>query len=328
MDLTRAKERAWTIASSLCPTEAYLDKELRYFGPAPIGKLTGCSAYFHRVAEPLIRSFPEARKSPYLFLAGDDNGDRWAAATGNITGVMKSCWLGIPAADEPRTLRFGEFYRFKGDKIAEIRCLFDIPGLAAQSGISLLPQVRTCDPVPPGPAYAEAIMLGRKADPNDTRLTRKLVEDLVTGCNKLNGSDLASQELDHFWNEDMVWYGPWGVGSTNGLDDFFRNAQGPSVNSFPGRRGTWPKDCFIAEGHLAAFTGWPSLVGRFDGVPFCGIAPTGGTINQTIMDFYVRTGEKLAENWVFIDLIEFAASCGVDLMARMPEESDLPTLGG
>jgi hypothetical protein len=37
------------------------------------------------------------------------------------------------------------------------------------------------------------------------------------------------------------------------------------------------------------------------------------------MDFYVRRGEKLHENWILIDLIDFARQCGVDLLENLPE---------
>ncbi len=68
-----------------------------------------------------------------------------------------------------------------------------------------------------------------------------------------------------------------------------------------------------------AFTGWPSLRGTFTGEPFRGIAPTGGETGQYIMDFYVRRAEKLHENWILIDLIDFARQCGVDLLEKLPE---------
>ena len=88
--------------------------------------------------------------------------------------------------------------------------------------------------------------------------------------------------------------------------------------SFPNRRGGFHQ-ARIADGLTAAFTGWPSLQGTFNGEPFRGIEPTGGPIGQNIMDFYVRRENKLHENWVLIDLIDFASQCGVDLLARIPE---------
>jgi len=111
-------------------------------------------------------------------------------------------------------------------------------------------------------------------------------------------------------------------GSAFGLDEFYAHAQGPSVRSFPGRRGSWPKEAFIAEGPVAGFAGWPSFIGNFTGAPFRGIAPTGGPISKNVMDFYTARGSRLSENWVLIDLIRFAADCGVDLLADMPEDPE------
>lgn len=324
MDPATARERAWTFATTICPPRELLGSDLEFHGPSPIGALTGHASFEHRVVQPLARSFGEARKTPYIFLTGRFEGSCWSAATGDIVGVMQEQWLGIPPSDQPRTLRFGEFYRFQDDRIVEIRCLFDIPGLSAQAGIHLLPAMIGDGRVPPGPRHGNGIAHERKAGSGETELTFELVKGMIFGCNQLNGSDLASQGMERFWHEDMDWHGPWGIGSTHGMEDFFENAQGPSVSAFPGRRGVWPKACFIAEGQVSAQTGWPGLIGKFDGAPFRGIAPTGGQISQVIMDFYVRKDAKLSENWVLIDLIRFAADCGVDLLKKMPEDPALP----
>jgi hypothetical protein len=36
-----------------------------------------------------------------------------------------------------------------------------------------------------------------------------------------------------------------------------------------------------------------------------------------VVDIYRREGNKLAENWVFIDMLHFFRSQGVDLLDRM-----------
>ena len=232
---------------------------------------------------------------------------------------MASSWLGIPASNETRALRFGEFYKVEDERIVEVRCILDIPGLAAQAGIEIFPKSRGKAALPGGPAPSVGIR-GGASDPEGTSLTRSLVEEMITGgCNNLKGTDLASQGLERFWHPEMAWHGPWGVGSSFGLDEFYKFAQGSSVRSFPGRRGSWPKVAFLADGEAAGFVGWPGLVGEFTGEPFLGIPPTGGPIGQNVMDFYVRRGSRLLENWVLIDLIEFASGCGVDLLARIEE---------
>ena len=100
------------------------------------------------------------------------------------------------------------------------------------------------------------------------------------------------------------------------MQEFRDYAQGPSVASFPNRRGGFHRARF-ADGVTAAFTGWPSLRGTFTGAPFHGVPPTGRPIGMNIMDFYVRRGDRLFENWVLIDLIDAWRQFGIDLMAEL-----------
>jgi predicted ester cyclase len=288
-----------------------------FHGPAPIDRLDGRDAIADRLYAPLAQAFPMAERRPYLFLGGVWQGQTWIATTGNLIGEQVRRWCRVPAGAGTRTLRFGEFYRVEEGRIVEVRCLFDIPALAAQAGYRLLPPFAGRSEPPPAPALGNGLCY-EEQDPAASAYTLQLVEDMLGGCNRLNGSDLASMGMAAYWHEDMVWHGPWGVGSCYGFREFQDHAQGPSVRSFPNRRGGFHQARF-ADGLTAAFTGWPSLRGTFNGEPFRGIPPTGGEIGQNIMDFYVRRGEKLHENWILIDLIDFARQCGVDLLGRLPE---------
>lgn len=165
---------------------------------------------------------------------------------------------------------------------------------------------------PPGPATGNGLCLGL-LDPRETARTLRLVEAMVGGCNRLDGRGLESMGMEAYWHGYMVWHGPFGIGSPRGFQAFQEEAQGPSVASFPDRRGGH-HNARIADGITAAFTGWPSFRGTFSGAPFHGLPPTGRSIGMNLMDFYVRRGNRLAENWVLIDLVDFWAQCGVDLL--------------
>lgn len=288
-----------------------------FHGPAPIDRLNGRDAIAAEVYAPLARAFPLVERHPYLFLGGTWQGQSWVATTGNLIGEQVRRWCRVPAGADARRLRFGEFYRVEEGRIVEVRCLFDIPALAAQAGYRLLPPFAGRAEPPPGPVLENGLCY-QEQDPTVSAYTLQLVEDMLGGCNRLNGSDLASMGMGAYWHEDMVWHGPWGIGSCRGFREFQDHAQGPSVRSFPNRRGGFHQARF-ADGLTAAFTGWPSLRGTFNGEPFRGIAPTGGEIGQNIMDFYVRRGEKLHENWILIDLVDFARQCSVDLLAQLPD---------
>jgi predicted ester cyclase len=293
-----------------------LAADVAFHGPAPFGVLATRDAVAEGWFWPLARAFPTAHRQAYLFLAGHWQGETWVAATGDLVGVQSAPLARVPQGADLRRLRFGEFYRIEEGRIAEMRCLLDIPGLAAQAGYRILPPFAGREGPPPGPALGQGLQLAPQ-DPVAGAYTLRLIEDMLGGCNRLDGSNLASMGMAAYWHEDMVWHGPWGVGSCYGFRDFQDHAQGPSVRSFPNRRGGF-HEARIAEGLAGCFTGWPSLRGTFNGAPFRGIPPTGGEIGQNIMDFYIRRGDRLHENWVLIDLVDFAAQCGVDLLARLP----------
>ncbi len=74
----------------------------------------------------------------------------------------------------------------------------------------------------------------------------------------------------------------------------------------------------LAEGHYGGFFGWPN----FSATPTGGFMGMPGTANRAslrVIDIYRRDGDKLAENWVFIDLLHFWKGQGVDILARMAE---------
>lgn len=292
------------------------DTELHGF--VPLGHLVGREAVAAEFIAALGGAFVPLTQDAYVFLGGEFEDNVWVAETGEWSGPRQGTCFGVPGTSEPARLRYGMFHRVERDQIVEIRVLVDLIALGAQAGFDLLPPVPARNQLPPGPQDGDTMHHG-PIDLAESQETLQLVEDMLGGCNRLDGASLESMGMAAYWHDDMRWYGPWGVGSTYGFQEFQDWAQGPSVASFPNRRGGFHQARF-ADGLTACFTGWPSLQGTFDGVAFRGIEPTGGPIGQNIMDFYVRRGDKLHENWVLIDLIDFAAQCGVDLLARLPGE--------
>ena len=71
----------------------------------------------------------------------------------------------------------------------------------------------------------------------------------------------------------------------------------------------------LAEGHYGGFFGWPNFTaiptGGFMGLP---ASTTAGEFR--VIDIYRRRGDKLAENWVFIDLLHYLKTQGLDVLAR------------
>ena len=126
-------------------------------------------------------------------------------------------------------------------------------------------------------------------------------------------------ELRRSWNEDMIWWGPAGIGATYTLERYAHQHSGPFREGFANRQFNG-HICRIAEGAFGGFFGWPNLTlmptGGFMGMPACG-----KPADMRVVDFYRREGDKLSENWVFIDFLHFWKMQGLDVLKRMKETS-------
>jgi len=45
--------------------------------------------------------------------------------------------------------------------------------------------------------------------------------------------------------------------------------------------------------------------------------PVGPRADMRVLDLYRRDGDRLAENWIFIDMLHFLKLQGLDVLARL-----------
>lgn len=289
--------------------------DLLWQGPHPLNKLQGVKELASGFWDPFITAFPDVRKDPYIFIAGEFGGEEWISSTGYFRGTFTNDWLDIPATKKTAHIRFGEFCKMNDGKVCEIYTILDIPDIIRQAGYDDLGPCLGEEGLAPGPMAEDGILLDEQ-DPTESRKSLTLVEEMLKGLSGYDGSgNLDTMRQERFWASDMLWYGPHGIGTTYGLTGFQENHQRPFLEAFPDRRGG-DHVCRHAEGLYVASTGWPSLRATHKG-NYKGIASTGNTIGMRVMDWWRRNGEVLAENWVFIDMIDLYLQFGVDVFARM-----------
>lgn len=130
----------------------------------------------------------------------------------------------------------------------------------------------------------------------------ELVEKMVEA---LNNHVIEGQE--EFWSEDMIWRGPAGIGTLYGLKAFQDGQQRPFLYAFPDKKAL--DEVRFGCGQYAASTG--VVEGTHLG-EWLGIPPTGKAVKIRYMDIWRSEGDKLVENWVLIDLIDFMQQIGID----------------
>jgi len=285
----------------------------------PFNELRGPEAVNATYLQSLCKSFPDIERRTDLFFAGhwdgrlDGGAGIWVTCTGHYLGTFRASFAGIPASGDVVWLRFGEFYRVVEGRIAEARIVLDLVDLARQSGVPILPHGAGQEILVPGPRKSgRAVLLEQM--PLGQRACLDVVEKMIEGLGRYDRQDLSSMGMERFWQPNMMWYGPGGIGTTRTISGFQKYHQAPFLHAFPDRKGGWHR-ARIGEGRFAASTGWPSVRATHAG-RYLGEDASGRSIGMRVMDWWRLEGELLAENWVLIDLPHLFLQMGVDLLAR------------
>ncbi|NMT50503.1 polyketide cyclase, partial [Vibrio parahaemolyticus] len=69
----------------------------------------------------------------------------------------------------------------------------------------------------------------------ESEKSAQLVEDMLSCLGRFDGKDLFSMDLENYWHNDFMWYGPAGIGTTRGIKGFRNHHQAPFVFAFPDR---------------------------------------------------------------------------------------------
>ena len=121
-----------------------------------------------------------------------------------------------------------------------------------------------------------------------------------------------TNELLQSWNDDMVWWGPTGIGATYTIERYALQHSGPFRAGFKDRKFIG-HICRIAEGNYGGFFGWPNL-SLTPNEEFMGMPTSEIPGEMRVIDMYRREGSKLSENWIFIDFLHFWKMQGRDIL--------------
>ncbi len=247
-------------------------------------------------------------------MAGTNNedGSEWVTSMGNFMGLFDNDWLGIPSTGKITFLPYVEFNQISDGKISQSAFFCDIISVMKQVGLTPLPVQTGAEIINPGPRTHDGLLFGIQ-DPAESKktldLANRMCDDLVA-----DGLESPSTTLAKTWHEDMTWFGPTGIGATFTIDRYQEQHQGPFGAGladivFNGHV------CNYAEGNYAGWFGWPNLTMTSSG-GFMGLPAFDGRLNMRVVDMYRRDGDKLAENWIFIDMLYWMMQQDVDVLER------------
>ena len=183
-----------------------------------------------------------------------------------------------------------------------------------QAGLQPFPPQTGTQLVQPGPVCHTGLMFNAQ-QPAEGEKTLNAINYMINTLGNWDQKLSLEQELRLSWHENMIWWGPTGIGSSYTIERYIQQHAGPFRSSFKNRDFNG-HICRMAEGEFGGFFGWPNLTLEPTG-GFMGMPATGKSGEMRVIDIYRRDGDKLAENWVFIDLLHFWNQQGVDILSRM-----------
>lgn len=323
--LDRARSIAWDYASrqsarSDCASLSAVSETCRWRISHPINDLAGREGLAENFWRPLERSFPDFERRNDIFMAGAFADKIWVASTGYIVGTFEKSWLGIPATSKPLFVRFGEILEMSDAKIVSGHMILDIVGAARQAGVDLVPQGLGAELLAPAPITQDGLRLQSSGETESQR-SRALVEAMIAGLMEYDRKSIGSMHQQDFWDRNMLWYGPAGIGTAKGLSGFQKHHQIPFLNFVPDRIGG-NHLARIADGNYIASGGWPSIRATTSGAPWISTAlPANIPVTMRVMDFWRREGDLLKENWVFIDIPDVFRQCGIDVFDQLNDKT-------
>lgn len=295
----------------------FVSEDYRWRGYHPFGELHGAQTVAERFWAPLKSALTHLQRRQDVFMAGsnavDGHQNIWVVSMGHLMGLFDAPWLGIRPTGRLAMLRYCEFNRVENGRITESAMYFDIPHLMVQAGQNPFPPQTGAHLVQPGPSPHDALMFDAQP-PEEGEKTLATIDAMISDLGQWQSGLPLEEELARTWTDDMVWWGPTGIGATYTIERYAKQHAGPFRADFADRSAT-THIARLAEGHYGGFFGWPNFTAR----------PTGGFMQLPgsdtagefrVIDIYRRAGDKLAENWVFIDLLHFWKSQGRDFLAE------------
>ena len=123
-------------------------------------------------------------------------------------------------------------------------------------------------------------------------------------------------KLARVWHDDMIWWGPGGIGAAYTIDRYVQQHCRPFDDGLAQGYSFTGEMCRLSEGSFGGFFGWSNLRVRNAG-GYLGMTAGPGPAEMALVDIYRAHEGKLAENWVFIDILGFLAQQGLDVLGRL-----------
>ena len=293
-----------TVAQALA---LHTSPDWHWRGMHPFHEQHGAEAVAEVFWKPYLTAMSRWQRRPDIFMAGLNEIDGfksvWVVSMGHLMGLFDRPYLGIRPTERIAMMRYVEFNRVEGGRITESALFCDIPEIMIQAGQNPFPPQTGAHLIQPGPMTHEGLMYAPQ-DPAKGQATLASINAMLSNMGSEDHDVPYSQILARNWNDDMIWWGPSGIGATYTIERYIRQHAGPfgaALTKGYKFNGHLAK---VAEGSFGGFFGWPNLTVINSG-GYLGMTASPHPADMRVVDIYRMQDGKLSENWVFIDILHY-----------------------
>jgi len=135
---------------------------------------------------------------------------------------------------------------------------------------------------------------------------RTALEVVEAMAQSLNDNVPEGQEA--YWADDMAWYGPGGIGTRRGLEEFAQY-RSDFIAAFPDKH----LDDHVRFGDGGDYVAAVGVQHATHAGDWLGIPATGKQVEVKYIDIWRAEDGFLKENWVILDILEFLEQLGYDI---------------
>ena len=317
-----AKADANSIADVLA---GYVAPDWHWRGMHPFHEQHGPENVARVFWAPLMKSMTRIQRRPDIFIAGLNEIDgfegTWVTQMGHLMFNFDRPWLHIRPTFKIAMLRFVEFNHVVDGRIVETAMFFDILHLMMQAGQWPLPPQTGAHLIQPGPATHDGLCYG-PTDPAKGEATLAAINAMLGNpSSRVDGIDERTR-LQRAWHDDMIWWGPAGIGASYTTERYIKQHCEPFDEALSVGYRFNGHIAKLAEGDFGGFFGWANLTLQNSG-NYLGMTAGSGPADMRVVDMYRHEDGKLAENWIFIDILNFLNMQGLDVLGRMKKMNGL-----
>ncbi len=299
---------------TLSVLKKYVSDDYTWEGVYPFMDISGAEAVVEKFWAPVKNSLKSMQRRQDVFMAGEGTDKKiWVMSMGQFMGLFDEEFLNIRPTGKMQHLQYVEWARVEDGKITHSAMFVDLLGFMKEAGCYPLPPETGHYFVYPGPRDHNGLMF-EEQPAEKAPVSFAIVDDMINDLDSINaGYEAPADMLKKSWNDDMIWYGPCGVGASYTIPryqiqhqrPFRENMSNKSVNEIKGYFAEGDFVCFFCSMNTSHDGGWLGMTGNDKIVNLRGD-----------LDVYYCKDGKISENWCLFDIPYWLYQQGFDVFKR------------